>query len=217
MSSDSARGLVDTKGDGNVDPYVQTALVMCGIVFVALAATSYLAVTFNRRAKDDLRAALTPLAERIGGTVDLDRATISGRYGRTMVEARVTNAAEGPGRVFQIDVIDAAGGCDWVYTSSPPRREGADQRIEFASERADLRELLTSLQGDAVRTAAEPERERFRIEYHPDTGSIRLTRPMRTRRDIPDTATFERQLAFLVQLGDENRSVQRRVPEGECP
>lgn len=190
---------------------------MCGIVFIALAATSYMAVTFNRRAKQDLQAALDPLAERVGGSVDMDKASIEGRYRRGLVAARMTNAAEGPGRVFQTELVDSAGGCEWAYTSAPPRRDSAGPMIEFASPRADLRELIPSLGENAVRHVAEPERERFRIEYLPDAGIVRLTRSMRTRKDIPDAATFETQLAFLVQLGEENRAVQQRVPEGECP
>ncbi len=200
-----------------MNPYVQTALVMCGIVFVALGVTAYLAVVFNRRAKEDLRAALTPLAERITGTVDLEQGSVSGRYGKSLVLARIARAGEGLGRVFQTEVIDAAGGCNWVFTSSPPRREGAEQRIEFASERADLREQLPSLRDSDVRDGGDPVRERFSVAYDPDAGSIRLERPMRSRRDIPDVAAFERQLVFLTRLGDENRSAQERVPEGECP
>jgi hypothetical protein len=128
----------------------------------------------------------------------------------------MTNAAEGPGRVFQTEVVDAAGGCGWDYTSSPPRREGGEPRVEFASERADLRELLPSLKEDAVRSIADPLRERFRLEYDPDAGVVRLTRPMRTRRDIPGAAIFDRQLAYLSELGDENRAAQQCVPDGEC-
>ncbi len=200
-----------------MNPYLQTALVMCVIVFVALAATSYLAVMFNRRAKEDLGAALRPLAERVSGAVDLETATVSGRDGKTLVAARMTKAVEGPGRVFQTEIVDAAGGCPWTYTSTPPRREGTEPRLEFASERADLRELLPSLKDDAVWRVADPDRERFRLEYDPEAGVIRLTRPMRTRRDIPDAITFDKQLSYLVQLGDENRAAQQCVPEGECP
>ena len=200
-----------------MNPYVQVTLVMCGIVFVALAATAYLAVMFNRRAKADLETALRPLAERIDGDLDLDSATVTGRNGRTLVAARMTNAAEGPGRVFQTDIVDAAGGCAWDYTSSPPRRPGGEPRVEFASQRADLRELLPSLAHEHVRQAADVDRERFRLDYNPESGIVRLTRSMRTRRDIPDVEGFDRQLAYLIQLGNENRAAQECVPEGECP
>ena len=200
-----------------MNPYVQTALVMCGIVFIALAATSYLAVMFNRRARADLDAALRPLAERLSGEVDLDAASVSGRDGRTLVAARMANATEGPGRVFQTEIVDAAGGCAWEYTSTPPRREGAAPRIEFASERADMRELLPALKQESVRQVADPNTERFRLDYDPDAGIIRLTRAMRTRRDIPDVTTFDQQLAYLTRLGNENRAAQQCVPPGECP
>lgn len=200
-----------------MNPYIQVALVMCGIVFVALAATAYLAAMFNRRAKVDLEAALRPLAERIDGDVDLEQASISGRDERTLVAARMANAAEGPGRVFQTEIVDAAGGCGWEYTSSPPRRAGGEPRVEFASARADLRELLPSLADDSVRQVADVERERFRVNYDPDAGVLRLTRAMRTRRDIPDVAAFDRQIAYLTELGNQNRAAQECVPDGECP
>lgn len=216
MLHDADRG-TNTASGRNMNPYVQTALVMCGIVFLALAATSYLAVMFNRRAKEDLEAALRPLAERISGDLDLEKATVTGRDGTTLVAARMTNASEGLGRVFQTEIVDAAGGCRWEYTSSPPRRDGGVPVLEFASERADIRELLPSLKDEAVRSVADPLREQFRLEYDPEAGVVRLTRAMRTRRDIPDTVAFDRQLAYLIQLGDENRAAQQCVPEGECP
>ena len=200
-----------------MNPYVQITLVMCGIVFVALAATAYLAVMFNRRAKVDLEAALRPLAERIDGDLDLENASISGRDEGTLVAARMTNAAEGPGRVFQTEIVDAAGGCGWEYTSSPPRRAGGEPRVEFASPQADLRELLPSLSDDSVRQVTDMGRERFRLDYDPDAGVVRLTRSMRTRRDIPDVAAFDRQLAYLTELGNQNRAAQECVPDGACP
>ena len=55
-----------------MNPYLATAIAMCAIVVLSLAGTAYLAAVMNRRAKEDLRARLDPLAAVIGGTTDID-------------------------------------------------------------------------------------------------------------------------------------------------
>ena len=65
-----------------MNPYVSFALAMCAIVFLALFATSYMAVYFNRRAKADLLSALTPLALELNGQVEIDEATAAGVVSR---------------------------------------------------------------------------------------------------------------------------------------
>ncbi|MGC4191368.1 MAG: hypothetical protein QM589_09395 [Thermomicrobiales bacterium] len=196
-----------------MNPYLATGLVMCAILFIAIVGTAYLAVFFNRRAKADMEAALAPLAAAIDGTVDVDEATVEGRYDGTIVQARVTGAEGGAGRVFQIDLIDAAGGSRWRYRSIA-HRDSPDPTSEFDSTRPDLRRALDSQFAlDKLRTIANPSRHWFWLEYDPDAGHVRLTSPMQTRRDIPDEPAFMARLAYLRELGNANRAVQQDGPE----
>lgn len=194
-----------------MNPYLQTGLAMCLIVLLALAATAYLAVYFNRRAKADLQAALDPLAELIHGSVDLDTATVTGTFEGQIVAARMANAEGGVGRVFQTELVDPAGGDRWVYTSAPPRERDGEPRIEFDSDRPALRELLPSLTAMLPGEVADAQRERLRLSYDPDSGCLRMVKGMKTRRDIPDTDHLHAQLSLLHRLGDENRAVQQRL------
>jgi len=192
-----------------VNPYLATGLVMCAIVFVAVVGTAYLAVFFNRRAKADMKATLTPLAEAIDGTVDVDEATIEGRYDGTIAQARVTGAEGGAGRVFQIDIIDAAGGTRWRYRSIA-HRDSPDPTSEFDSTRPDLRMALDpQFAIGKLQTIANPSRHWFWLEYDPEGGFVRLTSPMQTRRDIPDLDAFMARLSYLRELGNANRAIQQ--------
>ena len=192
-----------------MNPYVTTGLAMCAIVFVALFGTAYLAVFFNRRAKADMEAALKPLAEAVNGTVDVDESTIQGRYGGTIAQARVTGAEGGAGRVFQIDLIDAAGGTRWRYRSIA-HRDRPEPTHEFDSDRPDLCLALDDqFTMDKLQTIANPSKHWFWLEYDPNAGFVRLTSPMQTRRDLPDVEAFTRRLVYLRALGDANRRVQQ--------
>jgi hypothetical protein len=82
-----------------MSPYVTFALAMCAIVFLALAGTAYMAVYFNRRAKADLQAALAPLADVIAGEIDLDEASVTGRYRGQIAQGLVATLPGGMGRV----------------------------------------------------------------------------------------------------------------------
>lgn len=196
-----------------MNPYLATGLAMCAILFVAIAGTAYLAVFFNRRAKADMEAALTPLADAIGGTVDIEEASVDGRYDGTVAQARVTGAEGGAGRVFQVDLIDAAGGTRWRYRSIA-HRDSPDPTSEFDSTRPDLRMALDpQFAMEKLQTIANPSRHWFWLEYDPDGGYVRLTSPMQTRRDIPDREAFMARLAYLRDLGNANRAVQQ--PEEE--
>lgn len=194
-----------------MNPYVSFGLVMCLVVLLSIAATAYLAVFFNRRAKADLQAALAPLSEVVSGEVDLEEAEVSGKFAGQHVKARMANASEGPGRVWQTEVLDAAGGVGWVYTSSLPRSTESQPRIEFESEEPRLRERINSLRTDQVIGVADATHERFRLEYNPDSGFIRFIVPMQNRRDIPDAEKLTKQLSYMVRLGDENRAVQDQL------
>jgi hypothetical protein len=184
---------------------------MCLVVIISIAATAYLAVFFNRRAKADLLSALSPLAEVIDGEVDLEEAEVIGKFQRQHVKARMANATEGPGRVWQTELLDAAGGIGWVYTSSLPRSGSTEPRIEFDSARSDVLSRLTLLKPDQIVNIADPTHERFRLEYNPESGFLRFIVPMQNRRDIPDADKLSRQLRHLVALGNENRRIQERL------
>ena len=57
-----------------------------------------------------------------------------------------------------------------------------------------------------------------RVEYDPEAGHIRLTKPMMTRNDIPSPELFEQQLDTLVEIANFNRQkieVQFRSRCGE--
>ncbi|HEU5431051.1 MAG TPA: hypothetical protein VFU81_05275, partial [Thermomicrobiales bacterium] len=105
-----------------MNPYVAFGLTMCVIVALSLAGTAWLAVHFNRRAKQDLRERLEPLAAVVGGEVDLDEAAVKGRYHGQLAFGRVANAPGGFGRLFNIDLVDAAGGSGWEWSSLPEKK-----------------------------------------------------------------------------------------------
>lgn len=178
---------------------------MCVIMLLALGATAYLAVFFNRRAKADLQAALDPLAAAIDGTVNLDEAEVAGRWEGWPVYARMANASEGPGRVFHVDIVDAAGGEGWQYTSNPVSKSQPTPTVTFAGP-APLRETVEHHIDTHANAFLDPDHERFRVEYMVDQGFVRLIRSMRTRRDIPTVETFTAELAMLAGIANANRA-----------
>jgi hypothetical protein len=187
---------------------------MCGVIFVALAITAYLAVYFNRRAKADLQAALEPLASLIDGTVDVDNAQVTGRYDRKLVIAQMAHAEGGPVRVFRIDLIDSAGGTGWRHVSLPSGRDGEGRHEEWTSECEDARDALTALREADVAAVLGSGDEWYQVEYAPDGGYVRATRPMETRKDLPSADAFGATLAWLSRLADQNRAVQESRPFG---
>jgi hypothetical protein len=190
-----------------VNPYLAFGLAMCVIVFLALAGTSYLAVYFNRKAKEDLEAALTPLAEVIEGELDLDEATISGRYRGHLTSAKVSTLPGGMGRVFLISLIDGAGGDPWQWTLTRSKEAGVPPNGSFDSEPVGFLEIggphLQAMVDDPALGEAW-----FRVAYDPVAGHVQLTRPMRNRRDIPTAETFRRLLDSLYAVAGSNRAVQ---------
>lgn len=197
-----------------MNPYVQFAIAMCFVVFIALCATAYLAMMFTRRAKVDLQAALEPLARVIDGSVDLEEATVSGTYRGHLAFGRVTSGSDGPGRVFQTDVIDAAGGASWTWTTAGSKSGEAEPSATLAPDRADVKRRI----GPELRAGAaevfDTRRAWGRIAYGPDGGHLRFERPMQTRRDIPDAENFQKQLDLLVRIGPVNREIQG-APDAE--
>jgi hypothetical protein len=190
-----------------VNPYVSVSIAMCLIVAIALAATAYMAVYFNRRAKADLAAALQPLADVVDGAMDVDEALVKGRYSGHIAEGRVGQLAGGMGRVFHTSVIDGAGGGKWTWTVSRGKEPGEEDRFAYEGPDGELRDrlfpLIQSVSSERTLTPLW-----LRVEYDPAPGHIRLTKPMRTRRDIPSPATFRTHLDHLVAIADANRDVQ---------
>lgn len=178
---------------------------MCAVLFLSLALTAYLAVYFNRRAKADLQAALDPLAQRILGTADIEAAEVSGRFDRKLVIGRMTHAEGGLVRVFQIDVIDSAGGDQWRCVSLAPKKDGTARTRDFQSVSAGLESGLTLLKTADLPTLLGASDEWFQVEYAPEGGYVRMTRPMETRKDLPDGDAFVAQLEWLSRLADQNR------------
>lgn len=181
---------------------------MCAVLFISLALTAYLAVYFNRRAKADLQAALDPLAQRILGTADIEAAKVNGRFDRKLVIGRMTHAEGGPVRVFQIDVIDGAGGDHWMYVSLAPKKDGTARTGDFQSVSAWLESGLTVMKTADLPALLGASDEWFQVEYAPEGGYVRMTRPMRTRKDLPDGDAFVAQLEWLSRLADQNRVLQ---------
>jgi hypothetical protein len=194
-----------------VNPYLAFGLAMCVILFLALAGTSYLAVYFNRKAKEDLEVALTPLAEVVEGEIDLDEASLSGRYKGHITSARVSTLPGGMGRVFLVSLIDGAGGDPWQWTLTRSKDASEAPSGSFDAQPAGLWEVagphLTAMIDDP--SLAEIW---FRVAYDPAAGHVQLTRPMRNRRDIPSVATFERLLDSLYEIAAANRAVQGPKP-----
>jgi hypothetical protein len=189
-----------------VNPYLATAIAMCVIVILSAAATGYLAVVFNRRAKADLDERLEPLAAAIAGTADIEEARVEGRYRGQIAIGRVANAPGGFGRLFHVELVDSAGGEGWEWSSLPQKQRPAPVRA-FEGDSA-LRERL-GIDFDALATVVpDDRRQRFGFLYDPAAGMVRLTREMRSRLDIPDAETFLRQLEALRQIGEANRRAQ---------
>lgn len=193
-----------------MNPYVSAGLAMCAVIFISLALTAYLAVYFNRRAKADLQSALDSLAERIDGSVDVEEAHVTGRHDRKLVIGRMTHADGGPVRVFQVDVIDSAGGTGWVYVSLAPGKDGSGRSYEFESANVELQSGLSMLETPELPALLGAHNEWFQVEYSPTGGYVRATRPMGTRKDLPDGDAFVAVVDWLSRLADQNRAIQER-------
>ncbi len=189
-----------------MNPYVAVTLVMCGVIFLALAATAYMAVYFTRKAKADLQRALTPLSVALGGEADVEEALVEGRYAGKLAFGRMAHAEGGPVRVFQVELIDAAGGEKWLYVAYPEKGT-----TEFRPEGSPMYEKLGELHRGDLAAGLVVRSDWFQLDYSPEGGYLRLTTPMSTRKDIPSEDDFRRQLAVLDKLSDENRVMQEAV------
>jgi hypothetical protein len=194
-----------------MNPYLSFGLAMCAIVLLSLGLTAYLAVYFNRRAREDLAAALAPLAELLDGSVDLDDAGVRGRFAGHIASASVVQGPAGAGRYLATSLIDGAGGERWSWTARLAKKAGAEREIEFDAAPDLASELRPPLEGLTGRRLTEPGW--FRVEYDPGPGHVQYTRPMRTRRDLPGAEAFRTLLEDLVLLADANRRIQQPTEE----
>jgi hypothetical protein len=190
----------------SVNPYLATAIAMCVIVLLSLAATAYLAYLFNRRAKSDLQERLAPLAAAIDGTVDVDEARVEGRYKGQIAIGHMANAPGGFGRLFHVELVDSVGGEGWEW-SSLPQKKLPDPVRGFEGDPALQERLGIDFEAEAA-VVPEDRTQRFGFLYDPTAGMVRLTREMRTRIDIPDAETFLKQLETLQRFGEANRRAQ---------
>lgn len=194
-----------------VNPYLLAGLAMCLVIGVALIGTAYLAVYFTRRAKADLELLLKPLAEFLDGEFDIDNASVSGTWGGTIAMARMAGAAGGTVRVWQVDLIDAAGGDAWNYVYSHPKKGQGEPVIDIVTENRIIAEHLSRFDKETIAVLEPDATDWVQVEYNPEGGYVRVARPMHGRNDIPTPDRLEIDLRFLQQVGDENRSLQERL------
>jgi hypothetical protein len=188
-----------------VNPYLATGLAMCAIGLISIVLTAYLAAHMNRKAKADLSARLQPLADKIDGELQAEEVTVTGHWNGHIAEGRMANALDGPGRVFFTRVVDSAGGEKWVWTSSSPRKPDEPREIKFECKAAP--DMCADYEME-LPAHFEPLLKMpgwTRVEYDPEAGHIRLTKPMMTRNDIPSPEMFEQQLDTLVEIANFNR------------
>jgi hypothetical protein len=190
-----------------MNPYLSFSIAMCGVVIVALAGTAYLAVYFNRRSKKDMEASLAPLAEIIYGTVDVEEGLVTGRYDDQIAEGKVSTMPGGMARIFLVSVVESAGGKPWEWTLTRSKEPGGADESRFREEIPGVTDRIEPL---LIPLKNDPDLEGiwFRIEYDPQSGILKLTRPMRVRRDIPGPEAFQRYLDALIATAAENRAAQ---------
>jgi hypothetical protein len=190
-----------------MNPYLSFSIAMCAVVLIALAGTAYLAVYFNRRSKNDMGASLAPLAEVIEGSVDVENGQVSGRFQGQLAEGQVSTMPGGMSRIFLTTIVESAGGAPWEWTLTRSKEPGGPDESRFKEDIPGvtdrLEPILVSLKDDPDLTGIW-----YRVEYDPQSGILKMTRPMRVRRDIPPADAFRRYLETLVIAAAENRAAQ---------
>lgn len=190
-----------------MNPYLSFSIAMCAVVIIALAGTAYLAVYFNRRSKNDMAASLAPLAEVIDGTVDVEEGLVAGRYANQIAEGKVSTMPGGMARIFLVSVVESAGGRPWEWTLTRSKEPGGADESRFREEIPGVTDRIEPL---LLPLTSNPDLDGiwFRVEYDPKSGILKLTRPMRVRRDIPGPEAFQRYLDALIAAAAENRAAQ---------
>ena len=190
-----------------MNPYLSFSIAMCFVVIIALGGTAYLAVYFNRRSKRDMEASLTPLAEIVEGTIDVDEGHISGRYQGQLAEGRVSTMPGGMSRIFLTSIVESAGGIPWEWTLTRSKEPGGPDESRF---KEDLPGITDRLEPLLIPLKDDPDLAGIwcRVDYDPESGMLKMTRPMRVRRDIPPADAFQRYLDVLIVAAAENRLAQ---------
>ena len=181
---------------------------MLGVVVVSLLVTGNLAATFNERAKNDLKNALDPLAAILEGATDVEEAKVDGKFGGQITTGKVVSGPGGMGRLFQTTYVEPAGGTSWSAVVTRPKSEDGDWERTFEGGPDEIKACVHE-QLDALL----PFPGWFELVYDPQAGSLRLTRAMQSRRDIPTPERFKLYLETLERVGSENRRVQTRAAE----
>lgn len=193
-----------------MNTYVTFGLAMLVIVVVSLVASGMLAASFNERARADLGRALTPLAEQLDGTVDVESASISGRFRGHLTTAAMISAPGGIGRQFEVKLVDGAGGEPWTHLATRPKDD-----IGPTEHRFDGSEQLEAALAPRLREPMErllPFPGWFQLRYDPPSGELRLSRTMQSRKDIPAPERFALYLDTVHGAAEANRAAQ--APDG---
>ena len=189
-----------------MNTYVIFGLVMLAIVVVSLFASGMLAASFNERAKADLGRALAPLAEQIDGTVDIESATIAGRYRGHITSGAMISAPGGMGRQFEVKLVDGAGGQAWTHLATRPKDDVGPIEHRFDGSRALDDSLSPRLRSPMEQLLPFPGW--FQLRYDPASGEMRLSRTMQSRKDIPTPERFALYLETIHGAAAANRAVQ---------
>lgn len=190
-----------------MNPYLSFSIAMCAVVIIALAGTAYLAVYFNRRSKNDMSASLAPLAEVIDGEIDLEEGLVKGRFLGQLAEGQVSTMPGGMARVFLASIVESAGGQAWEWTLTRSKEPGGPDESRFKDDVPGVTDRIEPL---LIPLKDDPDLAGiwYRIEYDPKSGLLKMTRPMRVRRDIPGPDAFTRYLDVLIAAAAENRAAQ---------
>jgi hypothetical protein len=195
-----------------MSPYLIFGLAMVGIVIFSLVVTGNLAATFNERAKKDMKAALEPLADQLEGSVDVESARVEGRYHGQITTGQVVSGPGGMGRLFETTFIEPAGGSPWKAVVRRPKTVEQEWERTFDSSADFDFEFQQSI--FALLDALLPYPGWFEIAYEPVAGSLKLTRAMQSRRDVPSPERFRAYLETLERTAAANRSVQGEAVAG---
>ena len=189
-----------------MSPYIWFGLAMLAIVVASLLVTGNLAAKFNERAKADLATALDPLAHLIDGSHDVEAARVDGRFSGQIVSGQVVSGPGGMGRLFQTTMTEPAGGVKWSTVVRRPREEGGEWERTFDGPDSLKSGLATAVHDEL--DALLPFPGWFEASYDPQAGSVRLTRAMQSRRDLPNADRFTRYLEALETIAAANRATQ---------